>query len=146
MPRTVTCSDAGCGVAIPVDGKEVGESVACPKCGTATQVLADFGDEFDIEGFETAAPAEAGAANANGTGNGDRDHIAHPARQQCPNCGAVLGVRDAICPKCNCDIRTGAAVHVVEEEKTFPLVPVLIGAGVALVIVIVVVVMVLAKK
>ncbi len=134
MSKTVTCSDTGCGAVIPAEGKEIGATVTCAKCGAATQVLADFGDEFKIEGFEAPAPAKAG------DGNGGRGHIAHPARQQCSNCGAILGVRDAICPKCNRDVRTGTAVEVVVEEKTFPLVPVLIGAGLGLVIIIAVVI------
>ncbi len=139
MSKTVTCSDTGCGTAIPAEGKEVGATVTCPKCGAATQILADFGDEFEIEGFETAAPGKAGPSD-DGPG-----HIAHPARQQCSNCGAILGVRDAICPKCNRDVRTGTAVEVVVEEKTFPLVPVLIGAGLALVIIIAVVIIIVRE-
>ncbi|MHC4787666.1 MAG: zinc ribbon domain-containing protein [Planctomycetota bacterium] len=42
----------------------------------------------------------------------------HPARLVCTNCGAVLGVRDAICPGCGGDVRSGITImKITEEEK-----------------------------
>ncbi|GAG53503.1 unnamed protein product, partial [marine sediment metagenome] len=36
----------------------------------------------------------------------------------CTNCGAVLGVRDAVCRKCGGDVRSGKTImRITEEEK-----------------------------
>jgi predicted RNA-binding Zn-ribbon protein involved in translation (DUF1610 family) len=67
------------------------------------QVLATFGDEFNISTIQ--APEEGGK-------------IFHPARQVCTACGAVLGVRDAVCPSCGGDVRTGRTqMRITKEEK-----------------------------
>jgi hypothetical protein len=87
---------------IGVDGRDIGETVECVNCGTPNQVLAEFGSEFDIS---TIKPPENGEV------------MYHPARLTCSNCGAVLGVRDAYCPKCYADVRTGAAVVRPPEQK-----------------------------
>lgn len=101
MPDSITCSDAACGATINTVGKEIGEAVQCPKCGKENKVLATFGDEFDISGI---MPAD--------------DEVAHPARIKCTACGALLGVRDAVCKKCGADVRSGVSqVRITREEK-----------------------------
>ncbi len=102
MPKVVTCSNANCRASIPAEGKPVGEVIKCPKCGTNNTVLAEFGDEFEIETIEAPKAKP----------------IHHPARQVCTNCGAVLGVRAVTCPKCGGDVRTGRTImKVTREEK-----------------------------
>lgn len=103
MPATVTCSNPRCRAAIPAAEKQVGDSVTCPKCGTENRILADFGTEFDISTIE--APQE---------GRG----VHHPARLKCTACGALLGVRDAVCPNCGGDVRTGMThLRITEGQK-----------------------------
>ena len=132
MEREVTCSNTACGTVFKVEGKEVGDIVNCPKCDAQCTVLAEFGADFDLEVVE--APPEPGKS------------LHHPARQICSNCGAVLGVRAAICPYCNSDVRTGKAIQRQTEVKKRNLVPVLIAAGVAVVVVIAGVVLLLMLK
>ncbi len=122
MARTVTCSNPKCMTVINTEGKEVGETVECPKCGTPNTVLADFGSVFDIS---TIKEPEEG------------QKVFHPARQTCPNCGALLGVRATICPKCGADIRTGAvAAPVPVRKKKRSIVPLLVGLVVVAAIVV----------
>ncbi len=103
MPDTITCSNSACGVTIDTAGKEIGESVDCPKCSTPNQVLATFGAEF-------ALSVETGAK--------DGKPLSHPARLTCTACGAVLGVRDAICKGCGSDVRTGVSqIRITREER-----------------------------
>ena len=83
-------------------------------------MLAEFSDDFEIE---TLTPRDAKA------------QMHHPARQVCTNCGAVLGVRAAICPKCHADIRTGQAVVTRQQVKTKKSSwPIVIGAIVGVII------------
>lgn len=102
MAKTITCNNANCRRPIGVDGLDIGETVKCLNCGTPNQVLAEFGSEFDISTIE---PLKKG------------DIMHHPARLTCTNCGAVLGVREAYCPNCHADVRTGAAVVYAPEQK-----------------------------
>lgn len=103
MPKTLTCSNSKCRAIMPAEGRQVGDIVRCPKCGTGNTVLADFGAEFEIETLETPKEAKP---------------IHHPARQVCTNCGAVLGVRAVTCPKCGGDVRTGRTImRMTREEK-----------------------------
>jgi hypothetical protein len=132
MERKVTCSNAACGTTFVVRDREVGDIVHCPKCSAECTVLAEFGADFDLEMVE--APPEPGKS------------LHHPARQICSNCGAVLGVRAAICPYCNSDVRTGKAVQRQVEAKKRNLAPVLIAAGVAVLVVVLAVVLLLALK
>ncbi len=118
-PIEVTCSNPDCGKKFQVGSEMAGELVECPSCGASVYVLEPDGSLGELE-LEGAAKAEGGA----------KEHIAHPARQQCPNCGAVLGVRDAFCPECGADIRTGAAVTATVERKKVNLAPFLIGGGI----------------
>jgi len=101
MAKTVTCCNPKCRATIGAEGREVGARIRCPKCGTVNQVLADFGTAFDIPELQAA-----------------EKKVVHPARQVCTNCGAVLGVRAAVCPKCGGDVRTGRTVmRITKEEK-----------------------------
>lgn len=129
MPDTIVCSNTECRAIIETKGKEIGETVECPKCGTPNQVLVDLGSAFDISSIEL--PKEGGK-------------VYHPARQLCSNCGAVLGVRETFCPKCHADIRTGTVVipPAPEEKKRRRAGPLLIIAGVVGLIVLVVLVIV----
>jgi ribosomal protein L40E len=132
MERKVTCPNTACGAVFKVEGKEVGDVVNCPKCGGQCTVLAEFSAEFDLEVVE--APPEPGKS------------LHHPARQICSNCGAVLGVRAAICPYCNSDVRTGKAVQRQVEVKKRNMAPVLIAAGAAVLVVVLGVVLLLVLK
>ena len=134
MSQTVTCSNPRCRTTINTEGKEVGQVVRCPKCGTENQVLAQFGSAFDLSGL---TPPEGG------------NTVRHPARQVCENCGAVLGVRASICPKCHADVRTGAAIVNVGNERPRRNMKPLIIVGAVLGIAIVaalIVVLVLARR
>jgi lysine biosynthesis protein LysW len=127
MAETTPCTNPECGASIDVRGREVGDVVQCPKCGTSTRVPMDLGPGFDISTI--MEPREG-------------PPLSHPARQQCPNCNALLGVRVKICPECGMDIRTGAAVvRVARKESKAPLL--LVIAGVAIVIAIVVLLVIL---
>ncbi|NLW51126.1 MAG: hypothetical protein GXY85_09850 [Candidatus Brocadiaceae bacterium] len=121
MDRNVTCSAAGCGTTFTVQNKEVGDIVNCPKCGGQCTVLADFGADFDLEVIE--APPDPGKS------------LHHPARQICSHCGAILGVRAAICPHCGSDVRTGQAVQRQVQVEKKSKAPVLIASGVAVLVV-----------
>ncbi len=120
MARKVVCPNPQCEVVFEVDDDMVGQTTYCPQCGSPCDVPAEAMAE---------APPEAGQEAAEG------QPIHHPARQQCPNCGTVLGVRAAICPECGADIRTGAAAELAEEKRR-DLVPILIGAGILVALVV----------
>ena len=115
MARKVTCSDPQCGAIFEVDDGMAGQSVLCPKCGTSTEVPAGSAD--DREAVGSSAP-------------GGGDVASHPARQQCPNCGTVLGVRDAFCPECGADMRTGVVVKVGARKRKRNLTPFFVGGGI----------------
>ena len=137
MAQKVKCANPECGNVFEVEDGQRGQRVYCPKCGSPTQVP------------EAAAPAGEGPAGPKEEKPGV---LSHPARQQCPNCGSVLGVRVAICPQCGADIRTGAAVKADEGKgKKFNLVPVVIGGSIVvglavLVLLAVVAVRILAQR
>lgn len=101
MPETISCSNSQCPMIIDVADMQIGDIVKCPTCGTPSKVLAEFDVDFDVETIEALPEGE---------------RMYHPARQICPNCGAVLGVRAAICPNCKADVRTGAAVFRETDE------------------------------
>jgi hypothetical protein len=102
VPETISCSNSKCPMIIDVADMQIGDIVKCPACGVPSKVLAEFDNAFDVE---TVQPLP----------EGERMH--HPARQVCPNCRAVLGVRAAICPNCKADVRTGAAVFRETDER-----------------------------
>ncbi len=125
MPETIKCTNPDCGATIDTKGMAIGGTVTCPKCGRENKVLAEFASAFDIS---TIKEPEEGQA------------IAHPARQTCPKCGALLGVRATICPKCGADIRTGAVAVRRAVEKKRNLTPLFVGLGIVVLIVVVLVV------
>lgn len=148
MPETIKCSNKECGTTINTEGVEIGETVECPKCGTPNQVLAQFGTEFQLDGL---APLKVG------------ERISHPGRLVCTNCGAVLGVRDATCPSCGGDVRTGfTRMRITADEKKrgglgrffisaggkggsrVPVAPLVIG-GILLIVLVVLVVLFLSR-
>ena len=114
MALTVTCSDPLCGAQVEVADEMAGQTVLCSECGAAITVPGDPATDDDL-----SAPDA-----------GERDFIHHPARQQCSNCGAVLGVRDAVCKECGADVRTGTAVQAATVKKKINFAPFLIGGGI----------------
>jgi hypothetical protein len=109
MTLRVTCANPDCLQVFEVADRMANQTVPCPNCGTESHVPA---------GFEQKQGAENGKA-------------LHPARQHCPSCGAVLGVRAAVCPKCGADIRTGGLVQDTgRRRKRLDLGPILVGGGV----------------
>ncbi len=129
MPRKVTCSNPDCNAVFQAADSCEGGKVPCPRCGTPTSA----GDTF-------AAFPDRPTLPAGNQENGQRQH--HPGRLTCSNCGAVLGVRDAFCPSCGADVRTGQAVLAQEAKKKLNLKPIILGAvGVVVAIVVVIVVM-----
>jgi len=131
MATNVKCTNPECGAVFQVERVEAGDTVVCPECGSDVEVREEFGDEFDTS--TTEEPEEGGK-------------IWHPARQQCPNCGAVLGVRAAFCPECGADIRTGAVAAMGEAKRKFDFTPFLIGGGVIVALGVLVVLVVFAVK
>ncbi|MFO8007667.1 MAG: hypothetical protein R6V05_08035, partial [Candidatus Brocadiia bacterium] len=116
MPIEVTCTNTKCGETFPVSEEMLGETVLCPRC--ARPILVE-GQQEPLEGFSAGQQEEgrAGEEPALEEQDVEPSEVYHPARQVCPACGAVLGVRVTYCPKCGADIRTGA---VAEGERTAP--------------------------
>jgi len=111
MSIQVKCPHPDCGAVFQVGDEMKGETVECPGCNREVPVG---------EGTESASA---------GQGEGTQGVVRHPARQQCPNCGAILGVREAFCPQCGMDIRTGE-VAAPAVRRGFKLLPILIGGGI----------------
>lgn len=130
MPETIKCTNPDCGATIDTKDMAIGGTVTCAKCGRENKVLAEFASAFDIS---TIKEPEEGQA------------IAHPARQTCPGCGALLGVRATICPKCGADIRTGAVgvQRVVAKKKNRT--PLFVALGIVVLIVVVLVVILILR-
>jgi len=120
MAIKVECSNPQCRAAFQVKDELAGKKVRCPRCGNVIQVP---------ESPAVAAPGLGPDMSAGAEQEGVRFH---PARQQCPNCGAILGVRVKYCPKCGADIRTGG-IRDEKAEKHMNLGP-LVAAGVAIVV------------
>ncbi len=127
MALRVKCSAPGCGAVFEVSDDQAGETVLCPECGAGMEVPS--GEEDHFGDIKAAA--------------GQEGKVLHPARQQCPSCGATLGVRVAICPQCGADIRTGAVTQVT-RRKVRDWTPFLIGGGIAVSLVVLVVLIVVA--
>lgn len=127
MAKTITCSNAGCDAVFEVRDEELGQTVTCPKCGTPNEVPLESGESA------TETP-------------GGREATYHPARHQCPNCGAVLGVRAVFCPECGADIRTGAVAGVKKAKKKLGLTSFLVGGGIVVALALLVVLVVMAVR
>ncbi len=120
MPIRVKCPAPGCGETFQVGDEMVGETVECPFCGSAVVVKQSAGEAGERT---EQVPEDQGTAEG---------PVHHPARQVCPNCGAVLGVRTSICPQCGADIRTGGvtARRSSKRRNWRPLLMALGGAAV----------------
>jgi hypothetical protein len=131
MAQKVTCPNPKCGTVFEAGDETIGQTVYCPQCGAPTEVMAEIG--------QAAAPsAEAGAGKPAPT--------PQPAGQQCPNCGAALGARVAICPQCGLDIRTGVLVQAGGAQKKRNLAPLVLGGGVILALAVLVTLAVLVVR
>lgn len=131
MPQRITCPSPECGGVLEVPDDQAGQRVLCPECGAAVDVPAPTDGEDHFDRIRAAA------------GEGK---VLHPARQQCPNCGAMLGVRAAICPQCGADIRTGAVARVAGRKKVRDWTPFIIGGGIAAGLIVLIVLIVAATS
>jgi len=101
-----------------LDDKFAGKKVRCPQCRTVISVPG-----APVAGAAAAKPVVAAGgpsagADARAAEQEAVPHPYHPARQVCTNCGAVLGVRDAICPNCGGDVRSGVTVmRITADDK-----------------------------
>ncbi|MFW6189069.1 MAG: hypothetical protein ACOC7T_01440 [Planctomycetota bacterium] len=153
MPVELTCTNEDCGEQFQVGDEMLGEMVECPNCGEAVLVEStepeqafpteeslslDAGFGTEQGGSDAGEPAEAEEE--------EEDLVWHPARQECPNCGAVLGVREATCPECGADIRTGAVSEGPAEAEKFNWAPLIIGGGIVVALVVLVVLVLFAVK
>ncbi len=116
MPIEVTCTNPECGETFPVGEDMLGETILCPRC--ARPVLVE-GEQKPLEvlraaGQQARAEGEASRAGQPGT---EPSRVHHPARQVCPACGAILGVRVTYCPNCGTDIRTGGISQEREARE-----------------------------
>ncbi len=99
MSIRVECPNPNCDKVFKLKDELAGKKVRCGKCGTPIFVPRGSMEDTGKSG-ESVLP----------------EH--HPARLTCTNCGAVLGVRDAVCPNCGGDVRSGITVmRITEEEK-----------------------------
>ncbi|MGD2174135.1 MAG: hypothetical protein PVJ27_01940 [Candidatus Brocadiaceae bacterium] len=102
MAIRVKCPNQQCGKVYTLKDELAGKKVRCTECRSVIEVpsagdsglaLADDDEDLSLPDY-------------------------HPARLTCTNCGAVLGVRDAICKNCGGDIRSGVTVmKITKEEK-----------------------------
>ena len=107
MPIKIKCSNPECQGTFRVKDDLAGKKVECPKCGKPIQV-----------------PAKS------------KKKRHHPARQECPNCGAILGVRETFCPQCGADIRTGeVSTGPTKKKRKIPWGPILKIGGLLLVLI-----------
>jgi hypothetical protein len=105
MPIELLCPNPVCARAYRLKDESAGKKLKCRNCGTVIDVPA-----------AGAAPAETSTATAAAESTSLPRH--HPARLTCTNCGAVLGVRDATCPSCGGDVRSGVTImRITEEDK-----------------------------
>ncbi|MFO7958408.1 MAG: hypothetical protein R6X33_15075 [Candidatus Brocadiia bacterium] len=109
MAIQVKCPHPDCGALFQVGDEMMGDTVECPGCNR----------EVPVEPAEEPTEAAAGEGVQH-----------HPARQQCTNCGAILGVRETFCPQCGADIRTGEAAPAPAARQGLKLLPILIGGGI----------------
>jgi len=133
MPIRVTCPNPDCKAAFRVAPQQTRDTVWCPHCGKAVRLRGRMIGAFDGP-LEFGDDDGQGAAGGSSSAGGGAVH--HPGRLTCSNCGAVLGVRDAFCPSCGADVRTGQAILAAPKKKKRNLKPFIIG-GVAVVVIIV---------
>ncbi len=106
----VSCPNPACGRALSLREKFAGKKVRCPQCRAVIFVPGASAAQ--------AAAARTGGPAGEAAGQAGIPHPFHPARQVCTNCGAVLGVRDATCPSCGGDVRSGVTVmRITADEK-----------------------------
>lgn len=104
MAILVRCPSRDCGKSFSLNDKLAGKKVRCTECNTVILVPA-----AETTQARTPAPQQ-----------GVSPPMHHPARLVCTNCGAILGVRDAICSRCGGDVRSGVTVMrttKVEKQK-----------------------------
>jgi len=108
MAIEVKCSNPQCGKIYRVKDEAAGKKFKCKQCQTVLVVPA-------APGKQAMPPAPAADAASQFKPQASQHH---PARLTCTNCGAVLGVRDAICPGCGGDVRSGVTImRITPEEK-----------------------------
>jgi len=136
MPIKVECPNPDCGASFNVKDELAGRRVKCPRCGSVVTVPVGEGELNLFDSSEGDAGQEQ-----------ERRVPFHPARQQCPQCGAVLGVREKFCPKCGADIRTGVVRQSKAAHKRINWAPFIgIGAFLAVVAVLATIVVLIVKN
>ncbi|MCK4284516.1 MAG: hypothetical protein KAX44_09385, partial [Candidatus Brocadiae bacterium] len=109
----VRCPNPECGKLFSLKDEFRGKKVKCPGCGTAIPVPAAPGPQATV-GEPAVSGPQATAPEPELKWDLPKHH---PARLVCTNCGAVLGVRDKICPQCGGDVRSGVTVMISREER-----------------------------
>jgi hypothetical protein len=138
MAVTVTCENPECGIVFEVGTEKIGETAFCPKCGSPTLVTGpQVGPAAEAEEAEAAPPAQPAAAGP------DDGIMLPPTKQQCPNCGTVIGADLSVCPECGASTRAPAAAAGKEGPDLTPL---LIGGGIVVALAVLVGLIVVAVK
>jgi len=122
MAIEVVCPNPGCAKAYRLKDEMAGKKVRCRQCQSAIEVPAD-GAAASSDDATTGLMLEGQDSPS--------AHVHHPARLTCTNCGAVLGVRDATCPQCGGDVRSGVTIMNIsrEEKERHGLAKLFLGAG-----------------
>lgn len=117
MPIKVSCPNPACRRTLNLNDKFAGKKIRCPQCRTVISVPG--APVADAAGAKPVVPAGGPSAGADerAAEQAAVPHPYHPARQVCTNCGAVLGVRDAICPSCGGDVRSGVTVMRITADQ-----------------------------
>ena len=92
MAIHVQCPNPDCAQTFRLRDAPAATKVRCSRCSTVFTVPAAAHGPSAVPGSQEGPP------------------IHHPARLICTNCNSVLGVRDATCPHCGSDVRSGVAV------------------------------------
>jgi len=111
MAIEVVCPNPGCAKAYRLKDEMAGKKVRCRQCQSVIEVPADGSGSAPSSDDATTGLMLEGQDSSS-------SHVHHPARLTCTNCGAVLGVRDATCPQCGGDVRSGVTImNISREEK-----------------------------